>query len=63
MANLKHIIPSSDPSDDENLPLEVQERAKKVTDNLLPTKSKPKYELTYKKFMEWMERKRIKSIL
>lgn len=41
-------------------PEEVKNEAKMVTLNLLPNKSKQKYELQYSQFMEWCALKQIK---
>ena len=43
-------------------PPEVAEAAKAIGKNLLPSKSKAKYETTYKKFMEWRGNPKLESL-
>src|SRR3978361_59510 len=55
---------SSSSDDDDGLictPPEIIEQAKIATDNLLPTRSRERYEIIYQKFMDWRLRKNIKS--
>jgi ABC-type histidine transport system ATPase subunit len=40
-------------NNEENIPPEVFEAARKATLNLLPQKSRQQYELVFKKFNEW----------
>lgn len=42
-------------------PEEISEKAKEVTLNLLPDKSKAKYNAQYKLFMDWCRKKNIKK--
>lgn len=67
MTNLKRkaatIIPDSDPDDSEDdLPSDVKVRADKAINNLLPSKSKPKYEAAYAKFIRWMKSKNLSNL-
>lgn len=48
-------------SDSDILPLEVIQAAEEVVNNLLPQKSRGKYEASYGKFMKWRSEKNIKS--
>lgn len=54
---------SNSDSDDELLctPPEIIEQAKIATDNLLPTRSRERYEIIYKRFMDWRLKNNIKS--
>ena len=45
-----------------NTPAEVAEAAKAIEENLLPSKSKEKYETIYKKFMEWRDNHKLESL-
>lgn len=63
-SNLNIIIPDSDPSSEEEngLPSEIVARVNKLKDNLLPEKSKPKYEAAYERFNKWMKEKKVSKI-
>lgn len=43
----------------ENTPPDISEKASEVCNSLLPKTSKEKYELAYKKFMDWRKNKNI----
>lgn len=45
----------------ESMPQNILNRAEKVAQNLLPVKSKEKYEVAYEKFMEWRKTQRTNS--
>ena len=59
MSNKNTFIPDND---DERTPPEIVEEARKVSENLLPSKSKEKYMNTYTKFMEWKTEKKVNSL-
>jgi hypothetical protein len=63
MSGIPTVLVNTDASgtDDESTPPEVLEKAKEVVNNLLPQKSRPKYEAAYVKFMQWRSEKKIKS--
>jgi hypothetical protein len=42
-------------------PPHITEKAKEATNNLLPKKSRERYDIVYKKFMEWRLKNNIKS--
>lgn len=68
MSNLKRkattIIPDSgsENSDVEELPSDVKKRAENAVNNLMPSKSKPKYEAAYDKFIVWMKAKKVTNL-
>lgn len=51
---------SSD-SDPSCTPPEILEKAQGATNNLLPAKSRERYEIVYKKFMDWRLKNKIES--
>lgn len=53
--------PSSDKHSDE-LPSDVTQRAENAINNLMPAKSKHKYEAAYQKFMNWLAVKKITTL-
>jgi hypothetical protein len=63
MSGIPTVLVNTDASgtDDESTPPEVLEKAKEVVNNLLPQKSRPKYEAAYVKFMQWRSERKIKS--
>lgn len=48
-------------SDTENTPPEIIETATNACLNLLPQKSRQKYEICYKRFMEWRQKHKVNS--
>ena len=66
---LVNIIPDSDNSsenievetDDTELPAEIKARAENVSKNLLPVKSKLRYEKAYNDFLQWRIEKKVNS--
>ena len=42
-------------------PPEIAEAAKAIEENLLPSKSKVKYQMMYQKFIEWRDNHKLKS--
>ena len=43
-------------------PPEIIEKAKTAIDNLLPRKSRERYEIVYQKFMEWKIKNKVNSL-
>jgi hypothetical protein len=55
----KQIFEKMCENNEENIPPEVFEAARKATLNLLPQKSRQQYELVFKKFNEWCIRNKV----
>lgn len=58
--NYFFLIEMSD-SEESLTPPEIKEAARQATLNLLPLKSKARYESTYKKFLDWCKKENIKK--
>lgn len=59
MAN--NVISESDTDSDDDIPGEMKQKASKIFQNLLPSKSKEKYLSVYHEFQGWMDKNNIKS--
>jgi len=53
---------SENNENEEFIPPDVFKRAESAANNLLPAKSQRKYEAAYAKFMQWRDKKKIKSL-
>ncbi|XP_071562162.1 uncharacterized protein [Temnothorax nylanderi] len=59
--NHQQEITSENDTDSPLTPAEIKQTAKNATENLIPQKSKQKYNKAYKQFMDWRAEKKIKS--
>lgn len=53
---------ASDSEEDMCTPPEISEKAKTATNDLLPEKSRERYELVYQRFMDWRLKNNVKSL-
>ena len=55
---MENIVPETESDSDDEIPREILDKAERIFRDLLPKKSKCKYEAAYNDFMAWLKSKK-----
>ena len=57
-SKMENILPEKESDSDDEIPREILDKAERIFRDLLPNKSKRKYESAYNEFMAWLKTKK-----